>query len=663
MDVLDSSPHQGLKEAVPWEGDLSIAEPAASFYRWVARYTLSAPGDPWRAALPKGTIPPQRQEEGRYRLGNTTVERLTPQRQKVLMFAQKEAHTAARLAKKAQVSPGVVKGLIEAGALVPASTQRENDTLPLARLATLSDAQQKAAKALQAAQEFRPFLLDGVTGSGKTEVYFDVIASLLGQDSQAQVLVLVPEIALTPQWLSRFEERFGFRPVVWHTHVQGKTRHAAWWQVVRGQARVVVGARSALFLPFRNLRFIVVDEEHDGAYKQDEQFRYHGRDMAVALARHWRCPIVLASATPSLETFHNAQTGKYTRLSLPVRHQAASMPCVVLVDLKKQGGEKNAFLSDPLRTALAQIVTQGEQALLFLNRRGNAPVLLCTACGYRRDCPACDATLTVHGDKLLCHHCGFTEPWPLACPACNEEDTWRMYGPGTRRLMTEVQAFLPAARVAVADSDAAATPAEHKALMADILAGRVDVVIGTQMMAKGHHIPRLTLVGVVDGDMGLTHGDLRAAEKTFQLLTQVGGRAGREQAGQVMIQTYQPRHPLFQALKDYDRDAFYAREMQARQDWGDPPFGRLVGIILSGRQEAQVRQAAQQLARQAPTQAEVTVLGPAPAPLARLRNRYRYRLLVRGKQPLQGYVKTWVEAVKIPAAVQVVVDVDPQNFS
>ena len=704
MELLQTSPYKDLKVATPiHELENTLAIPTVEFYRWMARYTLSAPGDPIRAALPRNQMPEKPVLPVHYAACEQTDARMTPQRQKVFNAAVLAPATSAQLAQKAGVSSAVVRGMVQAGLLVPVAVEHKKEAIQFHGIAPdLSNEQQVAADVVHAAVEakkFKPLLLDGVTGSGKTEVYFDVMAKLLQEDEQAQILVTVPEISLTPQWLQRFEDRFGFKPLVWHTYVTDKQRRETWWDIFSGTGRVVVGARSALFLPFRQLRLVVIDEEHDPSYKQDEQFRYHGRDMGVALASHWKCPVVLASATPSLETWKNALDGKYTHLTLPTRHGNVEMPPVDLIDLKQEKLPRDDFLSPQLLGKIEETVKRGEQALIFLNRRGNAPILVCTDCGEQRGCSSCSATLTVHGDKLVCHHCGYTEPWPDHCPTCEEgrrsaqgkiegtqgqnaaksgnegkeaetdaeseklSQNWRPYGPGTRRIMTEISTKLPHVRVAIADSDAIDSPAKQKQLVEDIQQQQVDVVIGTQMMAKGHHFPNLTLVGVIDGDMGLSHGDIRAAEKTFQLLTQVAGRAGRgEKKGRVMIQSYQPDQQLFQSLQAYDRDAFYEYELEARKEWGDPPFGRLVALIISGANENMVQQAAQKLAQKAPQEDGVVVLGPAPAPLVKLRDKYRYRLLVKGNKPLQKYVKGWLESVPLPYQIRVVVDVDPLSF-
>jgi len=648
LEVLDSSPFQGLKPAAPIKNlhsaenkTVQFDQKTTDFYTFVARYNLAAPGDPLRAGLIKNSVPT---------LGK--------------------------------------RGKIPVHAL--------GDVLPT----QLNEEQRIAADAILTAvgqqQKFQPFLLDGVTGSGKTEVYFDVIEKLLkctptakgcappavgyedgvGLEGRkplpqaenpvfgaAQILILVPEIALTPQWLIRFEARFGFKPVAWHSGLAAGARAAAWWGVHTGSARVVVGARSALFLPWQNLGLVVVDEEHDPSYKQSDVFRYQGRDMAVVLARYWGCAAVLASATPSLETYNNALMGKYTHLTLKQRHGDAVLPKVQLVDLRKADLPKTEFISPQLVKALEATLNRTEQALIFMNRRGTAPLLLCKSCGHKAGCPRCDANLTAHGTRIICHYCGYTDQQPDTCASCETEGEMALYGPGTRRIVSELQTKFPHARVGVADSDALNTPAQMKALMADMADGKIDILVGTQMVAKGHHFPRLSLVGVVDGDMGLALGDVRASERTFQLLTQVSGRAGRDKtSGTVLIQTFEPEHDLFTALKAGDRDGFYTQELGKRKDWGDPPFGRLVGLILSGKTEKDVAKAGQMLAAATPKQDGIRVLGPAPAPLAKLKDMYRYRLLVKGETALQKYVQTWLASAKIPRHVRVVIDVDAEYF-
>lgn len=656
------SPHTKLKPARPVAAP-PLAPDTAEFYRWVARYTLSGPGEGLRAALPGGQVPEPKAPRRVLAVG-APVQKPTAARQKVLgTVAAHSFDTQAAAAAAAGVGTSVVAGLLEQGALVWQPVADEAAVFAPVDVA-LSPAQERAARtigAAVAARTFRPYLLDGVTGSGKTEVYFDAIAHLL--NGQGQALVLVPEIALTPQWLDRFRRRFGADPVVWHSAISDGARRAGWWAVHSGTARVVIGARSALFLPFRDLRLVVVDEEHDPSYKQDDNFRYQGRDMAVVRARLAKCPVVLASATPSLESWHNAAQGRYERLDLPQRHAGAALPAVHRVDLTKANLPPDRFIAPAILEAIKVAVAKGEQALLFLNRRGYAPLMLCRTCGHRMDCPSCDASLVVHGGRLECHHCGFTEPTPDVCPKCNATNL-HAFGPGTRKVLAELEQALPGVRATVADRDSV----RHDGDMADVVTAmegdQLDVLIGTQMVAKGHHFPKLTVVGVLDADMGLAHGDLRAAERTFQLLTQVAGRAGRaERPGVVYLQTHTPQHPLFDALTTFDRDRFYALELQARREAGFPPFGRLVALLVSGANGGAVEQAAHALARQAPQGKGVQMFGPAPAPLSRLKDRFRWRLLLRTDDPSHALVKSWVEATPLPPGVRLDVDVDPYVFS
>ncbi|HEX2796480.1 MAG TPA: primosomal protein N', partial [Immundisolibacter sp.] len=495
-----------------------------------------------------------------------------------------------------------------------------------------------------------------------TEVYFEVLRRLRAKKPAMQTLMLVPEIALTPQLVQRFTAAFGTPPLVWHSQLGEAARRRTWWQVMRGEPVVVIGARSALFLPFQNLGLIVVDEEHDGSYKQDEAFRYHGRDLAVQLGRTWACPTILSSATPSLETWHNAQQGKYAHVHLPGRFGGARLPSVSTLDLRQTKLPRGSFVSPALIEQVKQTLERGEQSLLFLNRRGVAPLMICGDCGTRRDCPRCDASLTVHGDRLLCHYCGFSEALPHECPTCGSESL-RAYGPGTRRVAAEIQAALPGARVAVADSDSVSSPAQMGELLEQLHNDQLDIIVGTQLVTKGHHLPKLTLVGVVDADMGLAHGDLRAAERTFQLLTQVGGRAGRaSKPGSVVLQTFDPGQPLFTALQKADREGFYKLELEARRAWGDPPFGRMVAVIVDGLQEAEVVATARRLATDFPKAEGLRLLGPAPAPVARKNERWRWRLLVKTATPAHGPLKRWLEAAPLGAGVRVTVDVDPVSF-
>jgi len=642
------------------------------FVDWVAGYTLASPGAVVRMAMSV----PAALEAPRPRAAVTRADnepgRMTPQRTAVFT-ALDQLGTApqAELARAAGVGGSVVRGLIDAGALRLIAQSAEPDW-PVPDHAhagpTLSDAQLVAAQALAAdvvAREFAVTLLDGVTGAGKTEVYFEAVAAALG--AGRQVLVMLPEISLGARWLARFQARFGVAPAEWHSDLRQSRRRETWRAVIQGRARVVVGARSALFLPYPDLGLIIVDEEHDASYKQEEGVIYNARDMAVVRGRIANAPVVLASATPSLETVSNVDANRYRRLHLPHRHGGAEMPTIQAIDMRATPPERGQWLSPPVVAALEDTFAAGEQAMLFLNRRGYAPLTLCRACGHRLQCPNCSAWLVEHrlsGD-LRCHHCDHRQTLPDACPSCEAVETLVACGPGIERLAEEVAARFPDARAAVMTSDTVHGPAAAAEVVDAMLGERLDLLIGTQMITKGHHFPALTLVGVVDGDLGLAGGDLRAAERTYQLLFQVAGRAGRaERPGQVLLQTYEPEHPVMAALVAGDRDTFMATEMAARRAAGMPPFGRLAAIIVAGADADDAWHVATMVGRTAPRGDGVEVLGPAPAPLSLIRGRHRYRLLVKGPRDraLQPLLRHWLGSIRLPSGVRLQVDIDPYSF-
>ncbi|CAA6603959.1 Primosomal protein N' [Rhodospirillaceae bacterium LM-1] len=639
------------------------------FIDWVAAYTLSPPGAVLKMALsvPEALEPPR--SAAAYRWHMVEGVKPTPARQRIQeLLADGLARPAPEIAKEAGVGPGAVRDLIRLGALAeapmapPRLFQTPDLHLPGA---ILSPDQRIAADDLRQSEGFSVTLLDGVTGSGKTEVYFEAIAAALQKGRQ--VLVLLPEIALSAQWLERFKGRFGVAPAVWHSEITPARRRDTWRAVASGEARLVVGARSALFLPYPDLGLIVVDEEHDQAFKQEEGVIYHARDMAVVRAHLGAFPCILASATPSLETAANARQGRYKRLHLAERHGSAELPLIKRIDLRKFPPRRNSWLSEPLVQALGETLKAGEQSLLFLNRRGYAPLTLCRACGYRFQCPNCTAWMVEHRSqrKLVCHHCGHALPPPDACPSCHEKETLVALGPGVERLAEEAVARFPEARVEVMASDLMESPRAIGELVGRMERHEIDILIGTQMVAKGHHFPQLTLVGVVDADLGLEGGDLRAGEKSFQLLWQVAGRAGRaEKPGRVFLQTWQPDHPVMAALASGDIERFLDAEADARNKAGMPPFGRLAGIIVSSPDPAMTARAAHALAYGAPRQDGVDVLGPAPAPLALLRGRHRARLLVKAAHgvKIQTYLRAWLAAVALPKQVRIQVDVDPVSF-
>jgi primosomal protein N' (replication factor Y) (superfamily II helicase) len=644
-----------LRRLIEWAADYYVAPISA-----VARMALGS-----SAALRGGGTTTE------YRLTGVEAARLTPQRAAAIDALQGEQATIRELAAVAGVSEGVLRGMVGAELLEPVSVDLDRP-YPRARpdfaVPVLSEGQQAAAETLVdavSARRFAPFLLDGVTGSGKTEVYFEAVAAALAQDRQ--VLVLLPEIALTENFLRRFEARFGVPPVLWHSSLKASARRRAWRAIVSGEAQVVVGARSALFLPYRNLGLLVVDEAHETSFKQDDGVRYNARDVAVIRARFEAIPAILASATPALESMHLADTGVYRRIVLPDRFGGAQLPDIGIVDLRAEQPERGRWLAPRLVKEMRERLARGEQSLLFLNRRGYAPLTLCRHCGYRFQCPNCTAWLVEHrlSRRLACHHCGHEVPVPEACPECGTPDCLVACGPGVERIADEVAELMPEARVAVVTSDTLNTPDKVADFVAAAEQKLVDVIVGTQLVTKGYHFPELTLVGVVDADLGLEGGDLRAAERTYQQVAQVAGRAGRaEKPGEVLIQTRHPDAAVIAALAAGDRDAFYAAETEARRDAGAPPFGRWAAIIVSSEDEAEARDAARAIGGTRPNLPDVAILGPAPAPMALLRGRYRYRLLVNARRSVevQRIIGEWLGRFDFPQGVRVSVDIDPYSF-
>ncbi|HCQ71673.1 MAG TPA: primosomal protein N' [Rhodospirillaceae bacterium] len=650
------------------------------FISWAARYCAAPIGSVLKMALsvPAGLEPPAPARGFQLADGVSDARlekaKLSVQRRAVMdVMADGQIRRASEIAEVAGCSASVVKGLSDKGFLkqvdifnpVPCKTPNYKHGA-----VDLSEDQQDVAERLCEQIGDGGYycnLLDGVTGAGKTEVYFEAIAKALEQGKQ--ILLLLPEIALSNAFLQRFNDRFGCYPALWHSGLTAAQRRLTWRGVAQGTSRVVVGARSALFLPYQKLGLIIVDEEHDPAYKQEDGVRYHARDMAVVRAHLGQFPIVLVSATPSLETMQNVWDGKYEHLILPARFGGAQMPEIDLVDLREDKPDSGNFIAPSLKKAMMDTLQRGEQALMFLNRRGYAPLTLCRSCGHRMECPRCTAWLVEHktarGAHLQCHHCGFGVSVPKQCPSCSDEGSLVPCGPGVERIEEEVRQSFPDARVMVLASDTTDSQDELRTLLERIRRKEVDIIIGTQIVAKGHHFPDLTLVGVIDADLGLQGGELRASERVYQLLHQVAGRAGRaEKPGHVYLQTYMPQHRIMQALAAAGRDAFLQAEAAEREAAHMPPFARLAGIIVTGRDEAQALGVAKALARVAPQEANVQTFGPAPAPMARLRGRYRFRLLVRAEKTinLQKTVLDWVNSIKVPSTVRHIIDIDPQSF-
>ncbi len=687
---LSVGPVDKLKPVVARLDLPALPQKLRSFIDWVAAWTLAPLGMVLRMATRAADeVGPEPVRVG-FRLTGAAPRRMTDARKRVLDAAQGGlAASKSDLARRAGVTASVLDALVDDGvfetiALPPEKAAETPD--PDFSAPALSPDQGEAACALRdlaASRAFKPVLLEGVTGSGKTEVYFEAVAEALRGGGQA--LIMMPEIALTAQFLERFAARFGHKPAEWHSGLTPRRREKIWRGAASGEVKVVAGARSALFLNFADLRLVVVDEEHEAAYKQDEGVAYHARDMAVVRARIESCAIILASATPSIETRENARQGRYGHLRLQSRFAGREMPGIVAIDLRKDAAARGKWISPLLADALRKNFARNEQALLFLNRRGYAPLTLCRSCGHKFQCPNCSAWLVEHRFRraLVCHHCGHVERRPELCPACGAADALSPCGPGVERLAEEAAELFPDVRQLVLSSDMPGGTERMRSELQAVAEHKFDLVIGTQLVAKGHNFPYLTLVGVVDADIGLSNGDPRAAERTFQLLNQVAGRAGRgEKPGRALLQTFQKEHPVLQALLSGDFERFYREETQSRRDARLPPFGRLAAVIVAGPDRASAETHARALVRAAcqppekpgwsvaapghlPTEGDTLVLGPAEAPIAVVRGQHRFRLLIKAprRADLQGFLRQMLEKAPKPrGGIRVSIDVEPQNF-
>ncbi|QNA84568.1 primosomal protein N' [Sphingomonas sp. So64.6b] len=648
-----------------------LADPLRRLVEWTADYYLAPPASVVRMAMPSSSALEGARTVTEYRATGLVPDRMTPQREQALERIGDRQGLVRELALAADVSDAVIRGLVKTGAIEAIEVDIDSPyPLPDPDFGqpALSGDQRAASEILVAnvaARTFQPTLLDGVTGSGKTEVYFEAIAAAI-RDGR-QTLVLLPEIALTEPFLQRFTARFGCEPVAWHSGLRSSQRRRAWRAIASGQALVTVGARSALFLPYANLGLIVVDEAHETSFKQEEGVHYHARDVAVMRGLFEQCPVILASATPAIETRQQVALGRYAELKLPGRWGAAEMPAIEAIDLIAEPPERGRWIAPRLVRAMQETLERREQVLLFLNRRGFAPLTLCRTCGHRFQCPNCTAWMVEHRlvRRLACHHCGHVEPVPRACPECANEDTLVAVGPGVERIADEVAALFPDAKTAVVTSDTIWSPAKAAEFVHRMEAHDIDIVVGTQLVTKGYHFPNLTLVGVIDADLGLNGGDLRAAERTFQQIMQVSGRAGRgAKPGHVYIQTHSPDAAVMRALITGDAEAFYEAETESRREAGAPPFGRFAGIVVSSEDKAAAHEIAILIGRTAPKIEGMEVYGPAPAPLAMLRGRHRQRLLVHARRALdvQDVIRDWLGKLDWPSKVRVTVDIDPYSF-
>ena len=649
------------------------------FIKWVARYNMAPLGSVLKMVISVRSVFEPSPLTTLYTLSGKTLAEAklknSDARWHVMDLLKHAPYTRQEIAAGAGVSQGVIKPMIDAGVLVPIYVENKKEfTEPIGDYVKvdLTAEQTKAAELLcrKVGAGFSVTLLDGVTGSGKTEVYFEAVAKALEQNTQ--VLILVPEISLTTQWLRRFQNRFGVRPACWHSGLTVKERTDTWKAIIEGRVKVVVGARSALFLPYTKLGLIVIDESHDHSYKQEDAVNYQGRDMAVVRAKIEHFPVILSTATPALETMVNVDEGKYDCVKLNSRYANATLPDIKIIDIKKdkpQRGEWGvSWLAPTMVKALQNNLENGEQSVLFLNRRGYAPLLICRDCGHRIQCPSCSAWLTEHKNahKLMCHHCGYVDDIPEVCPHCGSAEGLTACGPGVERVAEEVCMRFPTAKVDILSSDSATSFTAVSKIIGKMERKEIDILIGTQIIAKGHHFPDLTLVGIVDADLGLMSSDLRAAEQTYQLLSQVAGRAGRsDKHGTVYVQTLHPENNVLKALLNNDRALFMDFEKESRQILHYPPYGKLAALIISGGNQQQTAAVASAFGRTAPDTENISVLGPAPAPLFMLRDKYRYRLMLKTARNIniQQVLREWQKMVKVPSSVRVEVDIDPYSFT
>ena len=641
------------------------------FIDWTAQYNCVSPGLVLRMVMRSYKALDPSPLVTQFSPSGTLPAKMSAAREAILDKGGPFPARASEIAQRAGVSSGVVRGFEKAGGLVAASLAVDGPfgiPDPNHGGKTLTAAQEQAAQDLKlqvSRQAFNVSLLDGVTGSGKTEVYFEAAAEALRHGGQ--VLILVPEIALTQAGMSRFKARFGVEPAPWHSQLGDAPRRRVWREVAHGRAQLVVGARSALYLPFANLKLVVVDEEHDTSYKQEEGVIYNARDMAVVRGKIDNHSVVLASATPSLESLVNARTGRYAHVILPERPGAVTLPDINLVDLKEHPPEKGDYISAPLIEAARAVLTRGEQAMLYLNRRGYAPLIICRNCGEKLKSPDTDSWLVEHraSGRVMCHQTGFSMRMPKSCPECKADETLVPVGPGVERVAEEAARHFPEAKIEIFSSDTAGNPAEIKARMARMEQGEIDILVGTQMVVKGHNFPKLTFVGVVDGDLSLAGGDPRAGERTYQTLVQVAGRAGRaDKPGHALIQTHQPDHEALIALAAGDRERFISAELALREALLLPPYGKLAAIIISGPDQAKTESFAKKVVTLAPKAEGIEILGPSEPPIGRLRGLYRRRILIQSEDTvnLSKYMRIWRKRLKVPNKYKLQIDIDPQSF-
>lgn len=676
IKILDEIPNNIIESKIKFVEekfkDFSIDPKLIEFFFWVANYNLTPAG--LIAKLSIATFLNNSHKKSteiiiKINENYQFPSKVTKKRQKILNFLTNSPQTLENIKKNTDLSLSLINKMTKDNLLIKEKHENirkikeitQNIDPNIFKLRQLSEKQQKIANQLPL-ENFQTSFLDGVTGSGKTEIYFYLISKILEQNS-GQILFLLPEIILTTQLIRNFKDRFGFEAEIWHSKITSSKKEKIFHSIISGDIKILIGTRSALFLPFENLKAIIVDEEHDESFKQEDKVSYHGRDMAIVRAKIENIPVLLGSATPSLETYQNAISGKYKHLILTEKFSRNDDVKIEIIDLKKEKLEKNHFLSQKLLDQIALNLLDKKQSLLFLNKRGYASITICKNCGEIADCPNCSINITYHQkiNRLICHHCGYNDSLPKKCSKCGAEDSFLLSGVGVEKIQEEINNKFPNARIALMTSDEIKDLDIAKKIIDQIMNDQIDIIIGTQMIAKGYHFPKLSLVGVIDGDASFYNNSLRTSERSYQLLTQIIGRAGREKySGQVLIQSYNIKNPIFEYIIKQDRDKFLNQEIAQRKILNLPPFGKMAEIIANDFQPKIAIETLRKILKNTDFNKNVQILGPAPMAVTKIKNRYYYRLILNSKKNfnLQNYIQNITKGLKLQNSTRVKIIID-----
>ena len=667
-------PRSKLKNIIEVHNSFIFSNELLSFCHWLTNWYISEKSQVFKMVIPSASFLKPVKSKKFLEFNNKSKSKTTILGDKVINYIKNNSNlSVSECCKELNVSNSVIHKLIKDNVLLIKNVDEyKTKNNKIKKTINLNISQKNAVKSIlddSLENQANIFLLDGVTGSGKTEVYLELIANELKKEKQC--LILIPEIILSNYFKERFLEKFNFLPAVWHSDISKSKKHKIWRQIISGETKVVIGARSALFLPFKELSLIVVDEEHDPSYKQEDGVIYNARDMAVVRGRFSNSKVILGSATPSLESIYNVNIGKYIKIVLSERYGAAEMPIINIVDMQKEKLPSNRWIAKESINAITRALENKEQVLLYINRRGYSPLTLCRSCGYRFSCKNCSSWLVHHKNTntLLCHHCGYQEEIPDECPQCHSKEEFAPCGPGVERLAAEAMSLFPSAKCEIIASDTLNSPSESEKIFKTISDGEVDIIIGTQLIAKGHNFLNLTTVVAIDADLGLSGGDLRASERTFQILTQLAGRTGRaDKKGRAYIQSYDPHHNVMKAMQTGKITRFIQAESEGREYRKLPPYGRLASLLIQSKNLALLESFLKTLSLKTPKKYQdserIDVLGPAPAPIAKLRTFYRYRFLIKYKEDIriQPFIKEWLGNIKLPKGVRIKIDIDPYNF-